>query len=197
MIQVLAVLALAGALVTLCTLVALHVLPTGLSPVRDPVSAYGISRFGGLYRAQTLGTALSAAALAVAVALAVPVATPAVIALAALALARGLISWFPMDAPDAPRSVTGRVHNLLAYLAFAAASVSGFMIGIAFSADASRAAFAPAATLLGWVATAASAITIAASVAAPLKPVFGLAERVIYVGMLGMLGVGAVAIAVG
>ena len=66
MLAVLCVVALAGVAVTLGALVVLHLAPSGLSPLRDPVSAYGISRFSLLYRAQTLGTAVSAAALAVA-----------------------------------------------------------------------------------------------------------------------------------
>lgn len=195
MTVLLVVLALAGVLATTAALVALHLLPTRLSPLRDPVSAYGISRYAGLYRAQTLGTALAALALAIALpAAGVDSAIPAVAALAVLAAARGLISWVPMDAEGAPRSATGRAHNLLAFGAFAAASVGGFMVGIAFGATDGLRALAPVATSLGWVMTIASALTIAAAEVRALRPIFGLAERLIYTGMLAWLTMSAIAL---
>ncbi|MFK0402855.1 DUF998 domain-containing protein [Microbacterium sp. NPDC090225] len=194
MITALAALTLLGVAVAVVALIALHIVPSGLSPLRDPVSAYGISRWRALYRTQTLATAVAAVALAGALlAGGIPSALAALIALAALALTRGPISWVPMDAADAPRTATGRRHNLLAFGAFAAASVGGFMTGIAFSAAGIDGA-ANASTLLGWVMTAASAVTILASVVRPLKPVFGLAERLIYVGMFAWLSVAAVAL---
>ncbi|MEV7692681.1 DUF998 domain-containing protein [Microbacterium sp. NPDC089189] len=183
-----AVIILAATIAAFAALLTAHLVPSGLSPLRDPVSAYGISRYAGLYRAQTLATAVAAAAGAIALALLIgAAATPAVISLAVLALARGVISWVPMDAPGETRSGTGRAHNLLAFAAFAAASVSGFMVGIAFGATTAFAAFAPTATVFGWIATIASAVTLLAAVVRPLSAIFGLAERVIYIGMLGLL----------
>lgn len=197
MTVLLLVVALGGVVATVAALVVLHALPTGLSPLRDPVSAYGISRYAGLYRLQTVGTAVAAAALAVALpVIGVASAVPAIIALAVLAVTRGLISWVPMDAEGAPRSATGRRHNLLAFGAFAAASVGGFMVGIAFGATDGLQAYAPAATALGWVMSAASALTILAAVVPGLRPAFGLAERLIYVGMLAWLTVTVVALVV-
>jgi CDP-diglyceride synthetase len=188
MLAALCLVALAGAAVTLGTLVVLHLAPTGLSPLRDPVSAYGISRYRLLYRAQTLGTAVAAAALAVALPLAgVQAAVGAVVALIVLAAARGVISWMPMDAPGSSRTPTGRGHNLLAFGAFAAASVGGFLVGVAFGSTPGLAAAAPAATALGWLMTAASALTIVSAATPGLRAVFGLAERLIYVGMLAWL----------
>lgn len=193
-VQVLVVLALAAALVVVAALVTLHLLPTGLSPVRDAVSAYGVSRYRGLYRVQTLATAVSAAALATALAIHLPSSMPATASLAVLAVSRALISWFPMDADGAPRTTTGRAHNLLAFAAFAAASVSGFMVGIAFSSSPAYAALAPAVTAFGWIATAASAVTLLAARVRALAPVFGIAERLIYAGMLGVLVLGSIAL---
>lgn len=185
-VAVLAVIALAGALAVFAALVTLHALPTGLSPFRDPVSAYGISRFRALYRVQTLATSVAAVTLAAALAVAVPdTATPAVISLTLLAVARAIISWFPMDAPDTPATRTGRIHDLLAYAAFAAASVSGFMVAIAFTGDGAAVAPSGLFSALGWVMTAASVGTIVSRRVLPA--VFGLAERLIYVGMLAML----------
>lgn len=192
MTTALAVLALLGVAVAVVALVALHVVPSGLSPLRDPVSAYGISRWRALYRTQTVATAVAAVSLAGALlAAGIPSTLPGLIALAALALTRAPISWVPMDAADAPRTATGRRHNLLAFGAFAAASVGGFMTGIAFSAAGFDGA-ANASAVLGWVMTVASAVTILASVVRPLRPIFGLAERAIYLGMFAWLVLGAV-----
>lgn len=49
-------------------LIALHLLPTGLSPVRNAVSQYGISRYRSGYRVQTIGHAVAGAGAAVGVA---------------------------------------------------------------------------------------------------------------------------------
>lgn len=194
MTTALSALALIGIAVAVIALIVLHIVPNGLSPLRDPVSAYGISRWSALYRVQTVATAIAALALATALLTAgIPSALAAVIALVALALTRAPISWVPMDAAGTPRTATGRRHNLLAFGAFAAASVGGFMTGIALSAAGFTAA-ANAATVLGWVMTAASAVTILAGTIAALRPVFGLAERVIYVGMFAWLAVSAVAL---
>lgn len=185
----LAIVGIGGALATLVALIVLHALPTGLSPLRDPVSAYGISRWRSLYRVQTIGTAVSAAALAVLLTVQFgSAATAAALSLAVLAVARLVISWFPMDASGAARTRTGRLHNLFAFGAFAAASVSGFMVAIALSADAATADLSSVASTLGWIMTVASVITIVAGVARPLAGIFGLAERLIYVGMLALLG---------
>jgi hypothetical protein len=45
---------------------------------------------------------------------------------------------------------------------------------------------------LGWLMTAASALTVAAGVVRPVAGVFGLAERLIYVGMLAWMALSAV-----
>lgn len=191
MTAALAVVALVGVAVAVVALLALHAVPSGLSPLRDPVSAYGISRWSGLYRVQTLATAVAAVALALALITAgTPAAIAAIVALGVLALTRAPISWVPMDADGATRTATGRRHNLLAFGAFAAASVGGFMTGIAFGTDGLETA-ANLSTAFGWVMSAASAVTLLAAIVRPLRPVFGLAERVIYLGMFAWLTLGA------
>jgi hypothetical protein len=187
-----AAIALAAMAATVGSLVLLHVARTGLSPLRDPVSAYGISRARGLYRAQTVATAVGAGALALAYAGATTSARPVVVSLCVLAAARLVISWFPMDAPGEARTAVGRVHDLLAFAAFAAASVSGFLGAIALASTPPTAAFASVSSALGWLMTAASALTVAAGVVRPVAGVFGLAERLIYVGMLAWMALSAV-----
>lgn len=99
-----------------------------------------------------------------------------------------------MDAPDTTRTTTGRVHNLLAFGAFAAASVSGFMAAIAVSDAAGLQWAAPTASFLGWGMTLASALTLAAPSVPRLRPFFGLFERLIYVGMFALLAFAATAL---
>ncbi len=193
--QVFAAVVLAGVLVAAGSLVALHILPTGLSPIADAVSAYGISRYRGLYRAQTIATAVAAAALAIALPSALASdATAAIVCLIVLAVVRAVIGWVPMDAFGSPRTRAGRMHNLLAFAAFAAASVGGFMLGIAFSGDPRFAALAGASSGLGWAMSAASALALLSALIAPLRLIFGFAERLIYLAMLGWLAFAAIAL---
>lgn len=188
-----AVIALVAVAAAVVALVVLHAAPTGLSPLRDPVSAYGISRWRALYRLQTLATAAAAASAAVALGTSgLSSTTPAIIALVVLAATRAPIGWVPMDADDEPRSATGRAHNLLAYGAFASASVGGFMTGIAFGDADGLSTAAMVVTALGWLMVAASAVTLLALVVKGVRPALGIAERLIYVGMFAWLVVTAV-----
>lgn len=100
----------AGLTVGLAALVLLHVLPTGLSPLRNVVSQYGISEYRAGYRVQTLAYAVAAIGIAT-----LPGSVGVVVALCAIfAAARALISWFPMDAPGATR--TGRAAATACWL---------------------------------------------------------------------------------
>ena len=111
-------------LVALVTVVAslgyLHVAPTGLSPVRNAVSQYGITRFRAGYRVATIAFGVGGIALAVGIDRAVAPSgrSLVVVLLLIFAVARLAISWFPMDAPGTPPTQTGRRHGLLAIAAF-------------------------------------------------------------------------------
>jgi hypothetical protein len=121
---------LAGVASCAVNLVALHLLPTGLSPRRNAVSQYGITRFRGLYRAQTISMAV--AALAAAVGLGdngLKGGSLAVALLGVCGLTRGAISWFPMDEPGAAHTETGRRHGLLAIVAFGSATIAAIHLG--------------------------------------------------------------------
>jgi hypothetical protein len=59
-----AVLVLTGLSVGLASLVALHFLPTGMSPLRNAVSQYGITAYRTGYQAQTIAYALAGAGAA-------------------------------------------------------------------------------------------------------------------------------------
>ena len=64
------VIALLALAVTVASLGYLHFAPTGLSPVRNAVSQYGITPFRGGYRVATLAFGAAGAALAAALGLA-------------------------------------------------------------------------------------------------------------------------------
>lgn len=185
----------AGVGVGLAALVALHVLATGLSPLRSPVSQYGIGRFSCLYRLQTVayGVAGLGAALGIAT---LRDASPAVIGLCALfAVARGAISWFPMDAPGAERSRTGLRHRLLAGCAFGAVAVAANQLQKMLDHDASQPGVAGASAALGAAMLVAFvAMGVDRRVAGGH---FGLIERAFYATMTAWLVLVAVLVAVG
>ena len=142
------VIALIALAATLVSLAYLHLEPTGLSPLHNAVSQYGITPFRGGYRAATLAFAAAGVALAVAVSRAVTMSGGAVIVLLIVfAVSRAAISWFPMDAPGAERTSTGQLHGLLAIAAFGSATIAAFRLATALShqgtwhglADASKA----------------------------------------------------------
>lgn len=191
MIDFAAILVLTGAIAALASLVALHVAPTGLSPVRNPVSEYALTRFRAGYVVAALTAAVAGAGAAFLLA---PLAgsTPAVVLLIVFAVSRALIPLVPMDAPGAARTRRGRAHNLLAVAAFATVTAAAFLAAGPL-ADAGYAALSTASTVAGIVMAAGSAGVLFALASAPARAIFGFVERLIYVGLLGWfiaLGVG-------
>ncbi|MEJ1231139.1 MAG: DUF998 domain-containing protein [Galbitalea sp.] len=185
--------AIAGLVVTLASLVYLHIAPTGLSPVKNAVSEYGISRYRLWYRVATIALGIAGLAIAVCLDTALRGELPAVILLAIFGIARLLISWSPMDAVGSPRTRSGRIHNLLAIAAFATATAAGFLAAGPIAATSGWGGFSTATIIFTWVMTVGSVGVILATVAAPLRRYFGVFERVIYVGIIGWLTVLAIA----
>ena len=135
------VIALAALAVVVGSLAYLHLAPTGLSPVHNAVSQYGISRFHSGYRVATIAFAASAVALAVGIERAVGHdgrVAPVLVLLGVFAAARAVISWFPMDEPGTPRTRTGRTHGLLAFAAFCSAAVAADRLGSALAGGGAR-----------------------------------------------------------
>jgi hypothetical protein len=173
--------ALVAVVVGVGALVVLHLLPTGLSPVRNAVSQYGITAYRLGYRVQTLAYAVAGAAVAVALSATSHPATSVVALCAVFAAARAALSWFPMDTPGATPTVTGRRHGLLAILAFCAITAAAVRLGRQGSGS-----------VLSGAATAASAVVGALMIASLLGMVvsrrttppgryFGAVERAFYV----------------
>ena len=123
--------ALVGLLATVASLVYLHLVPSGLSPLHNAVSQYGISAYRGGYRATTISFGVAGAALAVGVAAVDPgTRMGAVVALLVVfAIARLVISWAPMDVPGSRVTRTGMLHWLLAVAAFGSLTAAAFNLG--------------------------------------------------------------------
>lgn len=114
----------AGLVVGVSALVVLHILPTGLSPMRNAVSQYGISNYSIGYRVQTLAYGVAGIGAAIGLASLPGPTSVAVVLCAVFAIARLAISWFPMDVPGGERTEHGRRHGLLAMGAFVGAGLA-------------------------------------------------------------------------
>ncbi len=119
---------LTGVVASLCYL---HLAPTGLSPMRNAVSQYGITEYRVGYRIATVSFGVAGIALAAGLhsALPAPGSSTVVICLAVFAAGRLIISWFPMDAPGSIRTPIGQTHGLIAILTFGSAVFAAFRLG--------------------------------------------------------------------
>jgi hypothetical protein len=180
----LALLTLAATAAWIGILVAVHTRPTGYDPIRNAVSDYGVGRYRGYYRAQTAAAALAAVALAGALASGVdPRPTLPIALLLAFAAARLAIPSFPTDLDRARPTRTGRVHILLAGLAFGS-------IAWASATLPDRVPWSGIHGLLvtlGWIVVAtaiACGLAMSSALHTLTAPFFGLVERVFYVAMI-------------
>ena len=171
-------------LACLTALVRVHQLPTGYRPLRNAVSDYGVGRYAAYYRFQTAASAIAAVFVALALARAVdPAPIRVIVLLGVFAAARFAIPWFPTDVNRLRPTQTGRVHILLAGIAFAAiawaaaalpdrvdwTSIHGLLTG------------------LGWlvvVSSVACGLALTRALRVYAAPWFGLIERVFYAAVL-------------
>ncbi len=185
-------LTLAGVLVAVGALVWLHLASTGLSPVRNAVSEYGISPARVGYRVLTLAMAGAGVGALLEVASAVS-AGVVLTTLAAFTGARALISWFPMDPPGEPVTGTGRVHLLLAGVAFGGLTWAARDLPDALLAQHAWTGARPFLATWGAVVLVLVLLMLAAALVPGLRRWFGAAERLFYVGMLVWLAAVGVA----
>ena len=108
--------------------------------------------------------------------------------------ARLVISWAPMDEPGAARTRTGSMHNVLATVFFASETVAAFLYGGSFVHDDALGGIAGPSTVLAWCMAVVSAAILATSLAKPLRPYFGLIERLLYVAVITWMITVAVAV---
>lgn len=172
----------------LVALVALHVLPTGLSPVHQPVSQYGITRYRQGYRVLTLALGVAGLASAAVVAQTYPPSRRATIVglLVVFGVCRLLISWWPMDAPGEPRSRHGAIHVVLAIGAFLSATLAAGRMQNAVVGSGFGPGYNTALVTAFWLLVA-GLIGTAVMRRTEGHLYFGAAERVIYVGLFVML----------
>jgi len=186
--------ALAALAAVVASLGYLHLAPTGLSPVRNAVSQYGITRFRAGYRVATIAFAVAGVALAVGISRAAGSRATAVVALLAVfAAARAVISWFPMDAPGAARTSTGHAHGLLAIAAFGGATAAAFRLGSVLARGGTWHALAPVSTALAALMAACLAGLALARSYPAVRARFGAIERGFYLSAIAWFAVFAVA----
>jgi hypothetical protein len=192
------VIALLALAVVVASLGYLHLKPAGLSPVRNAVSQYGITSFRGGYRVATIAFAAAGIALAVGIGQAVHGRGQLVVVLLVIfAIARAVISWFPMDAPGADRTSTGQVHGVLAIVAFGSAALAALRLASALQGQDTWRSLAPVSLALGW-AMIACLITMAFARGLPaVRARFGAIERVFYLSAIAWFAVFAVACVTG
>jgi hypothetical protein len=194
-VTVLGVIALIAVVVALGTLIYLHIAPTGLSPVVNAISQYGITRFSLGYRIVTIALGISGLAIAVGVSFGLPTQSTGlwVISLSVFGVARLIISWFVLDAPGDSRTMSGRNHDIISLITFVAMTTAAFLAEGPLAAEASWSSLAPVSVALG---SAMGVFTVAALVFAlvpRLRRIFGIAERLLYAAVIAWLAVFAIA----
>ena len=187
MTHLLALVAVALFAVRILLFALLHVRPGGIDPVRDTVSDYAASREPGTRRiagiaswtASAAWVALGLAALAVPG----PEGTGVGIWLLVLAGVLAVMPMVPTDGPDAPVTMRGRAHLLLAIawftIAYSTIGPLGDLLGDGSGARGARGLAVP------WLydgvhtlaAIALAALVISLVVRALRRRTFGLAER--------------------
>jgi hypothetical protein len=158
-------------------LLRMHLLPTGLSPVRDAVSDYGTTPSHRNYRVMVV--LLGAGAVLLALALARETDADALSWLWIYAASRVAIAGFMTDRDPPPLTTEGRIHLLLATAAFAAIAFAA--TSISWSGD--PGVLKP----LGYAVAATAVGTLLTRVVAQLRSVFGLVERLLYATSIAWL----------
>jgi Protein of unknown function (DUF998) len=168
-------------------LVSLHAAPTGLRPVRDAVSDYGATPWHRRYRA--MAVLLGIGAILLAVGLARETNARDVYWLWAYGVSRIAIAGFMTDRNPPPVTTQGRIHWLLAAVAFTAIAFAAVTIRWAGDPDILHG--------LGYAVAAAAVATLLTRAIPPFRPVFGLVERLLYVTSIAWLVIAAVSLASG
>lgn len=190
------IVALAGVATMVAALGFLHLARTGLSALRDPVSGYALTRYRSAYTVAAGAAAVTGVAVALLISQ-IPGTGAAVGSLSAFAVARALIPlfpMFPMDAPGTARSVRGRAHSILATVAFATVTASAFLAWYPLAA-AGEHLLSSVSLTAGALMAIGSVIVITGAAHPGPRRLFGLAERLIYLGFIGWFA--AVAVVLG
>jgi len=175
--------------VQLVILVALHLLPTGYSPVRDAISDYGVGRYRSCFWGQLAAGGVACIAVAIALTGLHPyVPTFVVVMLLANAAARFLMPAFPTDqAGSRFQTVKGSVHMVLAFVAFGAVAAAATSLNGLFAHYPQWSGIKGLLVTLGWFVLAGAVLCVLGLIGPRLKLVFGLIERFFTLSVIAWL----------
>lgn len=180
-----------GALAAVLTLVCagalayVHTRPTGYDPVRDAVSDYGVGRYRAWYQAAAITLGCAGILLALGLAGTVrPVPLLVVALLVVFGVSRIAIVRFPVYLDRRPPSRTGKIHYLLAAIAFITIAIVAARLPRSVVGDPGWAGISGVLRVVGLLVVAAAIATGLGLRIASLRPFFGLLERSLYVAML-------------
>lgn len=187
--EVLAIGAGACFIAAVLVLVRAHFLPTGYDPVRDAVSDYGVGPYHRYYRAMVVLLGLGAALLVVALARDTEAENLGLAFLGAYAAARLGIASFMTDLPGTPVTQAGRVHLVLAAVAFTAIAFGATDVTGAIDGSPGWSGDVASALRFEARAVALTAVLTLVCFLVPLarERVFGLVERLLYVASVAWL----------
>jgi hypothetical protein len=184
---VLAALAAAAVAAGTVALVWVNFLPTGHRPMVDAVSDYGASSYRLFYRTTVIALGLGALLLLVALAHGTDIAEGGLIWLGAYGVTRIAIAFFPTDLEGETVTVTGRIHLLLAAIAFTAIAFAAVDLCSALGSEPGWGATGLL-DKLRWAVVVTAIGTGVTRVVLPLRhAVFGLVERLLYAATIAFL----------
>jgi hypothetical protein len=174
-----ALISLAGSVVYVIVVAALHVLPTGYNPVHNAVSDYGVGRYAPLFRVSLWAGSVAVAALPIGLSLGVgapPLASSDLVFLGLVAVSRVGESLFPTTVEGERLTRAGALHYVFAIVTF------GFTYTAISGLTPVLARLHPWHTdkgLLTWLAgaTLVGLILVVATLLPRLRRIFGLCER--------------------
>jgi Protein of unknown function (DUF998) len=184
---ILAALAAAAVAAGTVSLVWVNFLPTGHRPMIDAVSDYGAGPYRAFYRATVISLGIGALLLLVALAHGTDVPDGGLIWLGAYSAARIAIAFFPTDLEGETVTATGRVHLLLAAIAFTAIAFAAVDLA---SGLRNEPGWGGTALFDGlrWAVVVTAIGTGITRVVLPLRHrVFGLVERLLYAATIAFL----------
>jgi hypothetical protein len=184
---ILAAVAVAAVAAGTVSLVWVNFLPTGHRPMVDAVSDYGASPYRFFYRVTVISLGIGALLLLIALAHGTGVSKGGLMWLGVYGVTRIAIAFFPTDVDEQTVTTTGRIHLLLAAVAFTAIAFAAVDLTPALGDepgwDANRLIDG-----LHWAVVVTAIGTGVARVVLPLRrTVFGLVERLLYAATIAFL----------
>lgn len=170
-------------------LVAIELVPTGLSSVSSAVSETGLTDYAWAYQWFTVSLAVAGAAGAW---ISRVVFSRRIVLLSVLflllAAGRSLVGWVPMDAPGAEGTTMGFIHWLLGIITFVSFVVLALVAAGSLRQHVDRGWFGMTSRVLGLVGLVCLIVMGLRTAVPAAEDVFGLFQRVLYVALVLWLG---------